>query len=462
MLREQGVIENVSELADIVLIAIGFSLAIQLYQIKDVISQQSWPENIMIFLIYLMAWIISSNVYKVYQSRRFMSTWRELSQMLKAHFLSFAFSMILINLYNPHLLRDRFFFYFGAFVVGLTIVVHVVTRLMLQAWRKVGRNTRYVLILGGGAATKLYLQKVKKNPQLGYKVIGYIAPIKNGLNIPYLGDYSSLEAIISMNIVDLTVVTAPITETGIQESIEILDVMGKTVAVLLDDIVTKVSRSRPVDFGGLSMVMYDSSPRRPWQEMAKRGMDIVVSGLGLLVLSPVFLIVAIVIKMTSKGPAVFAQQRVGLNGRAFKIYKFRSMVVNAEELKERLADMNEMSGPVFKIANDPRVTPIGRSIRRTSIDELPQLFNVFKGDMSLVGPRPPLRQEVNLYNSKHRKRLAVRPGITCIWQISGRNEVDFEEWMEMDAEYVDRWSLWLDMEILAKTVPVVLLRKGAS
>ena len=154
--------------------------------------------------------------------------------------------------------------------------------------------------------------------------------------------------------------------------------------------------------------------------------------------------------------------RVGLNGRSFKIYKFRSMVVNAEELKERLADLNEMSGPVFKITNDPRVTAVGKFIRKTSIDELPQLLNVFIGDMSLVGPRPPLLKEVNLYDSKHRKRLAVRPGITCIWQISGRNEVDFEEWMEMDADYVDRWSLWLDMEILAKTVPVVLLRKGAS
>ena len=168
------------------------------------------------------------------------------------------------------------------------------------------------------------------------------------------------------------------------------------------------------------------------------------------------------IKLTSKGPVVFAQQRVGLNGRSFKIYKFRSMVVNAEALQERLADLNEMSGPVFKIANDPRVTAVGKFIRKTSIDELPQLLNVFIGDMSLVGPRPPLLQEVNLYNSKDRKRLAVRPGITCIWQVSGRNTVDFEEWMEMDADYVDRWSLWLDMEILAKTVPVVLWRKGAS
>ncbi|SDH73952.1 Undecaprenyl-phosphate galactose phosphotransferase, WbaP/exopolysaccharide biosynthesis polyprenyl glycosylphosphotransferase [Desulfosporosinus hippei DSM 8344] len=462
MLRDRGIIENISELVDIVLIALSFSLAIEIYHLKYVLINDNWPGYFTIFLIYLVAWIIANNALKVYQSRRFMSARRELSKILKAHFFSFAVSMITINLYNPNLLHTRFFYYFEAFAVGLTIGMHILTRLVLQAGRKLGRNTRYVLILGAGSAAELYLQKLKDNPQLGYRVIGYIAPAKNGLEIPYLGDYSNLESIIRMNIVDLTVVTALITEKGVQESIEILDVMGKTVAVLLDDIVTKVSRSRPMDFGGLSMVVYDSHPRRPWHEAAKRGMDVILSGAGLMVLTPVFVLVALAIKLTSKGPIFFAQERVGLNGREFNIYKFRSMVVNAEELKGRLAHLNEMSGPVFKIANDPRVTAVGRFIRKTSIDELPQLYNVFRGDMSLVGPRPPLISEVNLYDSKHRKRLAVKPGITCIWQISGRNEVDFDQWMEMDAEYVDRWSLWLDMEILARTVPVVLLRKGAS
>jgi len=213
MLRGRGITEDIVELVDVVLIAIGFSLAIELYQIKNVLSE-IWPEHFGIFLIYLVTWIIGSNVNKVYQSRRFMSAGHELGLLLKAHFFAFASSMILANLYNPNLLHNRFFFYFGAFVVSLTLGFHCVTRLMLQAWRKMGRNTRYVLILGGGSAAELYLQKVKANLQLGYKVIGYIAPTKNGLQIPYLGDYSTLESIISMNIVDLTVVTAPITEKG--------------------------------------------------------------------------------------------------------------------------------------------------------------------------------------------------------------------------------------------------------
>jgi len=333
---------------------------------------------------------------------------------------------------------------------------------MLQAWRKIGRNTRYVLILGSGQAAHSYLDKVNKNPQLGYKVVGYLAPERNGLEIPYLGDYSNLEIVMGMKIVDLTVITAPLSDERVKGCLELIDIMGKTVTVLLDETVAKVARSRPIDFGGLPMVAYDGRPRRPWHEFAKRGMDVILTGIGLVVISPILLTIAIAVKVSAEGPVLFGQERVGLNGRTFKMYKFRSMVVDAEELKAKLAHLNEMSGPVFKITNDPRVTTVGRFLRKTSLDELPQLWNVIRGDMSLVGPRPPLPSEVNMYDPKHRKRLAVKPGITCIWQISGRNEVDFEEWMEMDAEYVDRWSLWMDVEILAKTVPVVLMRKGAS
>lgn len=463
MLREHGgVIEQISELVDLILIIIGFLMTIKLYQLKMVLTDKMPSQYFLIFVIYIMTWIIGSNIYKVYQSRRFMSATRELKQMMKAHFSSIACSIIVINLYDPTLIRNRFFFYFGAFVVVLTIGMHIVTRLMLEAWRKMGQNTRFVLLIGGGAASELYLQKINNNPQLGYKVIGYLAPAKTTIKIPYLGDYSAIESVIRMSIVDLTVVTARITDEGIQETIEILDVMGKGIALLLDDVVTKVALSRPVDFGGLTMVVYDRYYRKHWQELAKRGMDIILSSLALVVLSPIMLCTALAVKITSEGPVIFSQKRVGLNGRDFNIYKFRSMVDNAEKLKEKLAHLNDMSGPVFKIANDPRVTKVGAFIRKTSIDELPQFFNIFKGDMSLVGPRPPLSSEVNMYDPKHRKRLSVRPGLTCIWQISGRNEVDFNEWMEMDAEYIDRWSLWLDLEILAKTVPVVLLRKGAS
>jgi len=463
LLREYGsVLDDISQIVDLVVLSLGFFFTVELYRYKHAIAGSVWGQYFLIFLVYMLCWIVSSNVNRVYRSRRFIPASLEARQLIITHLATFGITITAVTLYQPMLIHNRFVFYFEAIAICLTLGVHLIVRLVLQAWRSIGRNTRYVLILGSGQAAHSYLDKVNKNPQLGYKVVGYLAPERNGLEIPYLGDYSNLQAVMSMKVVDVTVVTAPLSDERVKDCLELLDLMGKTVTILLDDIVAKVARSRPVDFDGLPMVAYDGRPRLPGQELSKRVMDVIVTSLGLIVISPILLAIAIAIKVSSDGPVFFAQERVGLNGRAFKMYKFRSMVVNAEELKAKLTHLNEMSGPVFKITNDPRVTTVGRFLRKTSLDELPQLWNVFLGSMSLVGPRPPLPSEVNMYDPKHRKRLAVKPGITCIWQISGRNEVDFEEWMEMDAEYVDRWSLWMDMEILAKTVPVVLLRKGAS
>jgi len=189
--------------------------------------------------------------------------------------------------------------------------------------------------------------------------------------------------------------------------------------------------------------------------------DIVMSGLGIVVLSPFFLIVATLIKLTSSGPVLFKQKRLGLNGRKFVLYKFRTMYKGADKKLSQLEAQNEMGGPIFKIKKDPRVTPVGRILRKFSIDEFPQLFNVFVGHMSLIGPRPPIPKEVEQYESWHRRRLSMRPGITCLWQVSGRNKIDFNEWMKMDLEYLDNWSLWFDLKILIKTIPVVLFGIGA-
>lgn len=193
----------------------------------------------------------------------------------------------------------------------------------------------------------------------------------------------------------------------------------------------------------------------------KRVFDAAASLVGLVVLSPVFVFLSILIRVDSRGPIFFSQVRVGKDGREFRFYKFRSMVQDAEDLKKKLMHLNELEGPVFKISDDPRITPIGRFLRRTSLDELPQLFNVLKGDMSLVGPRPPLPAEVANYESWQRQKLSVLPGITCLWQISGRNHIGFTEWMRLDIEYIRRQSFGLDMKILLRTLPAVLLRKGA-
>ncbi|MDU6365072.1 MAG: sugar transferase [Clostridium sp.] len=196
-------------------------------------------------------------------------------------------------------------------------------------------------------------------------------------------------------------------------------------------------------------------------KVSKRALDVIASFLGLVILSPILLIVAILIKLESKGPAIFSQSRIGLNGKEFKMYKFRSMVQNAEELKEKLAKQNEMSGPMFKMKNDPRVTKVGKFIRKTSIDELPQLLNILKGDMTLVGPRPSLPREVEKFESWMLKRLEVKPGLTCYWQVSGRNNIDFYEWMKLDLKYVNDMGFWLDIKLIFKTVAVLFGDKNA-
>ena len=213
-----------------------------------------------------------------------------------------------------------------------------------------------------------------------------------------------------------------------------------------------------------SQLEFENEPTKGFSfyEVIKRTIDIVCSFVGILVLSPLFIVIAIIIKLTSKGPVFFSQKRVGKYGREFDMYKFRSMVVNAEELKEKLAAQNEMTGPMFKMKDDPRVTKVGKFIRKTSLDELPQLWNVLKGDMSLVGPRPSLPKEVAQFEDWMHKRLEVKPGLTCYWQVSGRNNIDFEDWMKLDIRSVEEKNLWIDIKLIFKTVGVLFGDKNAA
>ena len=463
MLRENGtVLSEASLVVDFSFLSVSFFITTELYRFKEAATQETWKHYFVMFLVYIIFWLIISKFTHLYQSRRFMTVIFELKHLVITHIFSFLFTLMVIFLSKSDYITNRFLFYFEIITLAFAIMIHLAVRLMVETLRMTGKNKKYILILGSGTAAHAYIDKLNKNPQLGYEAIGYLAPQRNGLEIPYLGNYDQIENVFKTKVVDVTVVTAPLSDDLVRECLDELDIMGKTVHILLDEIVSKVVRSRPVNFDGLYMVAYDGHPRSRPQEFIKRSLDVLCSFIGLIILSPLMLIVAFLIKLTSEGPVFFKQDRVGWNGRIFKMYKFRSMVINAEAMKENLAYLNEMSGPVFKITNDPRVTPIGRFIRKTSIDELPQLFNVWNGTMSLVGPRPPLPSEVKVYDIKHRKRLSVRPGITCTWQISGRNDVDFDEWMRMDAEYVEQWSFWSDTKILFKTIPAVLLRKGAK
>ncbi|HTS17258.1 MAG TPA: sugar transferase [Verrucomicrobiae bacterium] len=243
----------------------------------------------------------------------------------------------------------------------------------------------------------------------------------------------------------------------IEKAILACEVEGVEAWLVADFFRTSIAKATVDDFYGKPLLIFRTTPEISWQLVCKRVIDVTGAFIGLVVLGPLLMLpVAIILKITSPGPVLFKQKRSGLHGRLFTMLKFRSMVTNAEMLKAELEVFNEMSGPVFKMQDDPRCTPFGRFLRRTSIDELPQLWNVLVGDMSLVGPRPPIPTEVQHYDPWHRRRLSVKPGLTCIWQISGRNRIGFDQWMKLDMEYIDNWSLWLDIKILFRTIPVVL------
>jgi exopolysaccharide biosynthesis polyprenyl glycosylphosphotransferase len=223
----------------------------------------------------------------------------------------------------------------------------------------------------------------------------------------------------------------------------------------------KLARIRPSYVNGMPAMVYRSDPEDQVALMGKGLMDRIGALAGLVLFSPIILITALAIKLTSRGPVFFKQTRSGVNGRLFHLYKFRTMCCDAEVKKDGLMDKNEMSGPVFKIKRDPRVTPIGRFLRKYSIDEIPQFLNVLRGEMSLVGPRPPLPSEVSRYEPWQHRKLSVKPGLTCLWQINGRNAIDFDEWMQLDLKYIDNWSLWLDAKIIARTFPAVFRGSGS-
>jgi exopolysaccharide biosynthesis polyprenyl glycosylphosphotransferase len=280
---------------------------------------------------------------------------------------------------------------------------------------------------------------------------------------PVLGRTTELRRLLEDGVVDEVMICLPLADhfLEIYSLIGLCQERGVVVRVRPELFDVKVlSRSQLELFEGDYIVTFFRESLLG-QLLIKRLLDVFTAAVVSIALSPLLLFVAIAIRLDSPGPVFFTQERLGMNKRRFKLLKFRSMVVDAEARRAGLETLNEMDGPVFKIANDPRITRVGRFIRRTSIDELPQLLNVLKGDMSLVGPRPPLPSEVDRYQWLDRKRISVMPGITCLWQISGRNDLSFEQWMEMDRQYIEKWSLWLDLKILVKTIPVVVLRRGA-
>ena len=314
-----------------------------------------------------------------------------------------------------------------------------------------------IILLGSPEQTQNMLGRIDDTSDTSYRVV-----LKFNIDLEPIDDLLRQMHDHSANVV---LINAGHTKFDkIEQVINACELEGVEVWLAADFFNTQIARTAVDDFHGVPLLVFHSAPTASLQGLAKQAIDFAGALAMLVLLSPVLLLCALLVKITSPGPILFRQKRSGINGRPFTMYKFRSMGTNAEQRKHELAAMNEMGGPVFKVANDPRITPIGRFLRRFSLDELPQLFNVLKGAMSLVGPRPlPVDETRHFDDLAHRRRLSVKPGLTCLWQISGRNEInEFSDWVRLDLEYIDNWSLWLDIKILFRTIPVVFIGTGAK
>ncbi len=469
---------NVFKLFDLVLMALSFALA----SLPDLIGDggTSFAEffsmrvkvgNFVIFAGMVVAWHIIFSVYGLYHSKRLSGLRSELIDVTKATSLGTLIIFVASVLFKIAMATPLFLVLFWFVSSSLTVSSRMVLRYVLHRVRVHGRNLRSILIFGTNPRAVEFARKIERRPELGYQIIGFAdtqwtgTDEFRGTGYPLACDFESFPQFLRENVVDEVVLGLPIRSFYAESSriASLCEEQGVLLRVPSELFNLKVARSKAEEFGGDFLITLYTGTSEGWPVVVKRVLDFSFSLTLITLLLPAFLITAILIKLTSSGPVFFAQHRVGLNKRKFAIYKFRTMVPDAEAKLAGLENSNEASGPVFKMKSDPRITRLGKFLRKTSIDELPQLFNVLKGDMSLVGPRPlPVRDYAGFDQDWQRRRFSVRPGITCLWQVNGRSGIPFEKWMELDMQYIDQWSLWLDFKILAKTIPAVLKGSGAA
>ncbi|MES2660444.1 MAG: sugar transferase [Verrucomicrobiota bacterium] len=423
-------------------------------------------------LVLAVGWVAIFDYFIRYKADRLVALNTQVKNLVKATGFASFWLMIICAVFTVESFNIFNIVIFFAIVTTVGIVSRLLLRLVLLSARRSGYNYRFLLVVGANDRAFEVAERIDEKPELGYKIVGFVAETaaareeSDARNNQWkvLGTLESLRSILTEERVDEIMVCLPVDSrfSDITMIVQNARDLGIVVRLMPNFADGTLLRNMYIEEFDDEYVVTLFREQMLMQLLVKRLIDASVSLAVLIVLLPVMVVVAILIKVTSPGPVFFSQNRVGMNQRQFRLYKFRSMVADAEERKLELQHLNERDGPAFKIENDPRTTAIGRFIRKMSIDELPQLLNVLSGEMSLVGPRPPLPEEVKRYEWLFRKRLSVKPGITCIWQISGRNSVSFEDWMEMDHEYIENWSLSLDLKILLKTVPAVLFGRGAS
>lgn len=439
-------------------------------------------DYVIVLLIALSAYTVLLNWFGAYSSMRFSTPLQLLGLSIITSVLVFFF--LAAVLFTIKIDLSRSFIGLFCLLVALSLTAERYVALsILRFLRKSGKNFRNVLICGTGEQALRIATEIALRPELGIRIRGFASLADSNSDSPVLQkfrvDLRSLPGKISRRIVrGISALDKAMKDYAIDELIftDVLEVMpavqemmfrcseqGIRTTIAADLFSMGMVKSGISYFGSMPLIHFQTPPGDRWELGLKRLIDIVASGFLLVVLCPVFLLVALLVRMTSPGSVIYKQKRVGLNGHLFDLYKFRSMCVGAEQQLDELRKFNEMSGPVFKMSDDPRVTPVGKFLRRFSLDELPQLYNVLRGDMSLVGPRPPIPGEVSLYERRDRRRLSMRPGLTCTWQVSGRNKInDFDNWVKLDLDYIDNWSLQRDFLLIFRTLPAVFFGNGAK
>jgi exopolysaccharide biosynthesis polyprenyl glycosylphosphotransferase len=484
MLKERARILSVAIFSlDLLLVSAAFLSA---YGVRDAIlprlAPQTFPSHLYALGEYLPllplalaiwgALLLSSGRYRSHRTVPLIDEAWAIIRVCASGAIVFTLALYVSRL-DERLLGDDRISRFWALLFAIFSCLFLLTeklaiRLTSRYVRSHGFNYRTVLVVGTSPTALRIADSIHGHRFWGYRILGFI---RNGhapeepwpSRHPILGEITDIPRIVESNVVDDVIFAVHRRELDRLEDLFLsLQEQGIRTRFAMDLFPHTRAQVQLEDLDGMPLLSFATTPTSQLQLMAKRLLDVTVAALLMLIALPIVGMIALAIKVTSGGNVLFRQTRCGLNGRFFTLYKFRTMVEDAEERRRELLHLNEMNGPVFKLRSDPRVTAFGRFLRRFSLDELPQLWNVLRGDMSLVGPRPPIPEEVAKYQRWQRRRLAMKPGLTCLWQVSGRNDLDFDRWMQLDLEYIDSWTPLLDLKILLKTIPAVLSGKGAS
>lgn len=425
----------------------------------------------LIAFLYAAAWVGVLGLHDLYRLRSRWSIRSEVQDVLRADVLLAVASFSALFLFKLPDVSRRFLITLFVVQFVITLLSRLSIRFTLGALRDRGYNRRYVLVIGTDAAARKFADRIERRRELGLRVIGHLAvaaeagakadPGARAATMvgsrPILATLDEIEEVFHGHVVDEVAICLPETHMALVEPItRLCEEEGKIVRIPVGDLGLTLPGGRLEDFDGSQVLSLVYGPDRAISLAGKRLLDVFLGAVALICLSPVLLGIALVVRLVDGGPIFFRQTRVGLHGRPFEVAKFRTMQPDAEGRLVELLERNEISGPAFKVTDDPRLTRTGRFLRSTSLDELPQIWNVLRGEMSLVGPRPPLPREVADYDLWHRRRLSMKPGITGLWQVQGRREGAFDRWVELDLAYIDRWSIWLDVKIMLRTIPAML------